>query len=176
MDPFSARIQEWQMFYATLATATATLVGLLFVSLSINIDLINQPQNAHLLIRARQAFASFLYILTISLNFLIPHSVTTSLGPLLLILSVLGIFGLARRMREVLREPDRSGRLSKFLQEYWLLVVAYAGMFLVAIGVSLGNTGSLYWLVGVWMVLLVSASRDCWTLLVQVRGSTNQAG
>jgi hypothetical protein len=71
MDAFSTRIQEWQMFYATLATATATLVGLLFVSLSINIDLINQPQNAHLLIRARQAFASFLYILTISLNFLI---------------------------------------------------------------------------------------------------------
>jgi hypothetical protein len=39
-------------------------------------------------------------------------------------------------------------------------------MFLVAIGVMLGNTDSLY-----WMVLLVSASRDCWTLLVQVRGS-----
>jgi hypothetical protein len=53
MDPFSTHIQEWQMFYATLATATATLVGLLFVSLSINIDLINQPQNAHLMIRAR---------------------------------------------------------------------------------------------------------------------------
>jgi hypothetical protein len=176
MDAFSTRIQEWQMFYATLATTTATLVGLLFVSLSINIDLINQPQNAPLLIRARQAFASFLYILTISLNFLIPHSVTASLGPLLVILSALGIFGLARRMRETLREPSDSGKLIRYLREYWLLVVAYLGMFLVAIGVLLGNTDSLYWLVGVWMVLLVSASRDCWTLLVQVRGSKKDAG
>jgi hypothetical protein len=158
------------MFYATLATATATLVGLLFVSLSINIDLINQPQNAHLLRKARQAFASFLYILTISLNFLIPHSVTTSLGPLLLILSALGVYGLARRISEALREPNHSGRLNRYLREYWLLLIAFVGMFAVAIGVLLGNTDSLYWLVGVWMVLLVSASRDCWTLLVQVRG------
>jgi hypothetical protein len=103
---------------------------------------------------------------------------------LLVILSALGIFGLARRMRETLREPSDSGKLIRYLQEYWLLVVAYLGMFLVAylgmflvaIGVLLGNTDSLYWLVGVWMVLLVSASRDCWTLLVQVRGSKKDAG
>jgi hypothetical protein len=95
---------------------------------------------------------------------------------LLVILSALGIFGLARRMRETLREPSDSGKLIRYLREYWLLVVAYLGMFLVAIGVLLGNTDSLYWLVGVWMVLLVSASRDCWTLLVQVRGSKKDAG
>jgi hypothetical protein len=47
MDSFSLRLQEWQPFYATAGTACATLTGLLFASLSLDVDtltwLVRQP-------------------------------------------------------------------------------------------------------------------------------------
>ncbi len=38
MEKFQASIQSWQVFYATVAAASATLTGLLFVSLSLNCE------------------------------------------------------------------------------------------------------------------------------------------
>ena len=38
MEIFQASIQSWQVFYATVAAVSATLTGLLFVSLSLNRD------------------------------------------------------------------------------------------------------------------------------------------
>ena len=43
---FVQRIQEWQPFYSTLATASATLTGLLFVAMSLNANARNEQDNA----------------------------------------------------------------------------------------------------------------------------------
>jgi hypothetical protein len=40
------RIQEWQAFYSTLATASATLTGLLFVAMSLNTNARSDEDNA----------------------------------------------------------------------------------------------------------------------------------
>ena len=37
MNGFGQLVQEWQVFYATIATASATLIGLLFVAMSLNL-------------------------------------------------------------------------------------------------------------------------------------------
>ena len=132
MDTFAAQVQEWQLFYATLAGASATLTGLLFVSLSLNIDLLNQPQNAHLMRRAGQAFASFLYILTIALTFLIPDQTPAGLGIVMLILGGIGFYRLGRRIFETLRESRSQALTLEFFNEYWLLALAYLGLVGIA--------------------------------------------
>jgi hypothetical protein len=170
MDTFATQVQAWQVFYATLAAASATLTGLLFVSLSLNIDLLNQPQNAHLMRRAGQAFASFLYILTIALTFLIPDQTPAGLGIVMLILGGIGFYRLGRLIFGVLRESHKQVFTIQFFNEYGLLVLAYLGLVVIAIGLLWSDADLLYWLISIWMVLLVSASRDSWTLLVQVRG------
>jgi hypothetical protein len=175
MDTFSAQVQEWQLFYATLAGASATLTGLLFVSLSLNIDLLNQPQNVELMRRARQAFAGFLYILTIALTFLVPHQTPDGLGTVLLILGGFGFYRLGRRILEMFRESRGQVFTTQFYHEYWLLLVAYLGLVVIAVGLLWADADVLYWLISVWMVLLVSASRDSWSLLVQVRGGGKAA-
>ena len=169
MDTFTAQVKEWQLFYATLAGASATLTGLLFVSLSLNIDLLNQPQNAHLMRRAGQAFASFLYILTIALTFLIPDQTPDGLGIVMLILGAIGFYRLGRRILEMLRESRNQALTIEFFNEYWLLAVAYLGLVAIAVGLLWADADLLYWLISVWMVLLISASRDSWALLVNVK-------
>jgi hypothetical protein len=169
MDTFAAQVQTWQLFYATLAGASATLTGLLFVSLSLNIDLLNQPQNAHLLRRAGQAFASFLYILTIALTFLVPEQTPDGLGIVMLILGGFGFYRLGRRIYKVLQESRSQALTSQFFNEYWLLALAYLGLVVIAIGLLWADADLLHWLISVWMVLLVSACRDSWALLVNVK-------
>jgi hypothetical protein len=48
MRPFAEVLRDWQMFYATVATACATLTGLLFVALTLNTAVLRRPGHARL--------------------------------------------------------------------------------------------------------------------------------
>ena len=52
---FTERIVQWQPFFITVATVAGTLVGLLFISLSINRDAV--AANQTLLRLARRSFS-----------------------------------------------------------------------------------------------------------------------
>src|SRR5512136_127715 len=100
MDAFHQSLQAWQVFYATVAAASATLTGLLFVSLSLNRERLKGVRAQVTLATARRTFGDFLYVLMIALVFIIPHQVPYSLAIALLAL------GLSRGigwMREVVR-------------------------------------------------------------------------
>ncbi len=171
MDAFAQKVQEWETFYATLAGVSATLVGLLFVSLSLNTSFLRGPDGKHLLRIAAQSFSGFLYILTTALVFLIPEQDPISLGITLLILGGFGFFRIARRVLDAYHEYSPEGKVAQVLREYWLLVLAYGGMVIIAAAVFYGNIDILNYLVFVWMSLLVSASRDAWRLLFLVSKS-----
>jgi hypothetical protein len=55
MDAFAQAIEGWHDFYLMVGTAAATLVGLLFVSLSLNVDVITREANADLRVLAVSA-------------------------------------------------------------------------------------------------------------------------
>jgi hypothetical protein len=88
MDTFAQAVEGWHDFYLMVGTAAATQVGLLFVSLSLNADVITRKENADLRVLAGQTFASFLNVVMLAVLFLIP-----SQGPLGLGLPLLGISG-----------------------------------------------------------------------------------
>jgi hypothetical protein len=69
---FEQQIVLWQPFFTTVATVAATLVGLLFVSLSINRDKITAGSNRLLLRIAQRSFSDFIIVLLVALFFLIP--------------------------------------------------------------------------------------------------------
>jgi ABC-type sugar transport system permease subunit len=43
MEDFAAVVQQWNTFYFTIAAVTGTLLGLLFVAISLNIESLRQP-------------------------------------------------------------------------------------------------------------------------------------
>jgi len=45
----------------------------------------------------------------------------------------------------------------------------FVALLIIAVSVLLGQTGGLYWLVPVMILLVVTASRNAWVLLLQLR-------
>lgn len=104
METLYDSLARWQPFFTAVAGATATLVGLLFVSLSINREKITTEENRHLLRLAQRSFGDFLFAMFIALLFLVPNHETYGLaGPLFILAAVRGWFlirALARSMKE----------------------------------------------------------------------------
>ena len=73
MTPFDELLKSWEAFYLAVATAAATLVGLLFVAVSVNIQLLRGPEGPHHRDIAGRTFGDFLFTLMLSLVLLIPH-------------------------------------------------------------------------------------------------------
>ena len=79
-------LANWHDFYVTMATASASLIGLLFVALSINLDAVSGPSRDDLRAFAEQAFASFTVVLLIAAIFLVPTGGPSSIGVACLVL------------------------------------------------------------------------------------------
>ncbi len=168
MDQFAHQVETWQPFYATVAAASATLVGLLFVSLSINLERFRKLQDTRMLRRSRQAFSSFIYILAIALMFLIPEQSPTGLGLPIICMAVMGFLRLSYGFFQDTRSWTANRKLRYLYTEFIFLLIAYSGMILISITILLGSTAKLNWMVGVVISLLVSASQNAWYLLFQV--------
>ena len=85
MEEFFEALRDWQIFFSTVALASATLVGLLFVSLSVYRGR-DEALPSPLLRRAQGSFGDFLYVLMIGLVFLVPHQAPFGLAAALIVL------------------------------------------------------------------------------------------
>jgi hypothetical protein len=171
MNTFAQRVAEWQAFYSTVGGACDTLTGLLFVSLSLNVDILNRAESAEWMHIARQTFGDFLYVLMIALLFLAPQHAPVGMAVGLLALGGARGWGLLQQFRRARRGPPGSQAARHMLRQVGPSLVVTLGLVAVAIAVVLGYYDALFGLVGVLAAVLVSASRNAWFLLVQVRPS-----
>jgi hypothetical protein len=163
--PFQEAIRSWQMFYATLAAASATLTGLLFVSLSLNRDRLKGKRAGATAQIARTTFGDFLYVIMISLVFLVPHLIPFSLVISLLVLGLARGVGIAREILHRQSSKVKFVGWKDVLQQIGLPGVISFGIILVSISIAVGQYNILYGLVGVIAALLVSACWNAWILL-----------
>ncbi len=167
MDLFVQTLQSWQSFFASVATASATLTGLLFVALSLNRQRLAGESASSTLSIARTTFSAFLFVLMISLVFLVPHAVPLSLTIALLVLGLASGFGvIARELRHIRTYRFTGPDVSRMLRQIALPVVASIGLVWVAVDIGQGHFDALYGLVAVVAALLVSACWNAWLLLV----------
>jgi uncharacterized iron-regulated membrane protein len=163
-----ATFVSWHDFYVTMGTASASLIGLLFVSLSLNLDVITGESRDDLRAFAEQAFNSFSSVLLIAVFFLIPEHAPGVLGGLYVLLGVIGGYRMLRRAPAVWRgrRRDRLGEAA-----FWRFVLpaaAVLGLVAAGFGLLLDQPNAPYWLVAVIIGLLMSAARSSWDLLVKV--------
>ncbi len=167
MDEFLASLQSWQLFFATVAAASATLTGLLFVSLSLNRERLTGGRSHLLLASARLTFSDFLYVLMIALVFLVPHQIPLSLAVALMVLGISRAIGLIRDYAKHWRGGKTKLNSGVVLRELGLPAIASAGLITIAITTLVGVTDAIYGLVGVIAALLLSACWRAWLLLVE---------
>ena len=169
MTPFSEVIRDWQLFYATLATACAALVGLLFVAVSLNRDVLNREDGGERMWIARQTFYQFLMLFLLALLLLAPHRSPTSVGLTLLGFGGFWSMGVARAFRTSVRIRRQPLSLQGFVRGFGLSFASLLSVFAVAVAMLLGQVSALIWLVAVLVNLLLFTGRNAWFLLVHIR-------
>src|SRR4029078_9958121 len=87
-----ATFASWHDFYLTTGAASASLIGLLFVALSLNLDTITETSSEDLRALGEQAFNSFSLVLLIALFVLIPTNDRTTYGVAFVALAVGGAY------------------------------------------------------------------------------------
>lgn len=169
-EAFSRAVAGWQGFYQLVGTAAATLLGLLFVAVSLNLEVLTDERHAELRARAVLTFNSFLYILIFALLFLIPQVTPAVLGVGLLLVGGVGIVTLAQNLGRTWRARDRAHPPARgFVLWRVVLPVAWSVTLLaVSITILAGHTEWLVWLVPVFIARLVTAVRNAWDLLLHV--------
>jgi hypothetical protein len=166
MTDFSQAVHEWQTFYQVAGTAAATLIGLLFVAVSIHIEIFTRKAITDIHHFAALTFNCFFYVLLIAMFFLIPRLSPLGLGIPLALLGLLGLVNAviqqarSRKWQSVHQGMDLASRFN-------LPNLCLACLIVIAVCVMLGLTQSLYALVVVVILLLASAAQNAWTLLVQ---------
>jgi hypothetical protein len=168
--PYEILAQRWRDFYIVSGTAAATLVGLLFVGLSLHLRAVLSRSEVRAL--ARMTLANFGLMLFLSLFMLIPQSATAT-SRFLIVGGLFSIAVIVPSLVATMRSRTRTlGRYEPFLR-FGSSALAYAAV--VAAGVLLGR-GSLEaafrWLLVVVLVLAVVSLRNSWDLLVSVGAAT----
>lgn len=170
MDPFVQTLRDWQNFYFMIGSAAATLMGLLFVALSVGAG--RASADSILSVRAfvTPTYSYFFAVLIVAAIMLIPSETFYSLGCLL------GLFGLGNIGYTLLQ----FGRLLQHHQQkqpldpdhwFWFFLFPMLSYLLVA-GSALGilNDALPYFngvAVGV-IILLVISLRNAWHTFVWI--------
>jgi hypothetical protein len=169
METFTQAVEGWHDFYLMIGTAAATLVGLLFVSLSLNVDMITREANTDLRELATHTFGNFMSVLMFAVLFLIPHQVPQGLGLPLLGIGGYGLYNTVSHFLETRRKSPRAWGVGGVGLRFVVPSLCFVTLMIIAVSVLLGQTGGLYWLVPVMILLTVAASRNAWDLLLRLR-------
>ena len=163
---FDYRPEAWHDLAVGTVTATAALIGLLFVSVSINLtQIIKYPSLPR---RALGTLGLLLALLIAGIFVLIPGqrlaALAIELGVTGLLLIALGVSALIPPAAET----DGSGAVRRILPALLLLLPAIA---LTTSGVSVGFKagGGLYWLAAAMIAGIVAACVNAWVLLVEIQ-------
>jgi hypothetical protein len=167
---FSSTIASWQTFSLLAGSASATLIGLLFVAVSLHLDLIGESGAGAILSLARRTFARFVLVVIVALLFLIPHQAPRGLGlPLLALdgVDALSTLWIGRAVIRALKRPASvQDALTLIVLPLVLPVLNGIGLILVAATVLAGETSYLYGMVPIVALLLANAATNAWNLML----------
>jgi hypothetical protein len=169
MDAFKLAVAGWHDFYHVIGDAAAALMGLLFVSLSLNVTVITRKTNADLRILAGQTFNNFICLIMFALLFLIPDQGPIGLGLPMLGIDLIDLYFTARRFLQARASQPRPWGRGSLALRFAIPTICFVTILIIAMTVLLGMTSGLYWFVPVTILLLWDASLNAWDLLLRLR-------
>lgn len=167
MDPsFRDAVSEWSDFHTFLGTASFTLLGLLFVALTLRLNIFRQRALADIRDFALLTFVNFLTLTIIALLFFVPSQNKNGMAIPLLVIGVLGVIAIALLLRESRRVNTGIYALTWTQAAFFgASVLPYGALVLIAVAVLLDSLKAFYWLAAVEVSLLLITLFNTWTLL-----------
>jgi hypothetical protein len=171
-DAFAQALAEWTAFYALMGGAAATLLGLLFVAVSLRLNIFHRREIADVRDFAAFTLGSFLVAIAIAALALAPHEGRTSMALVLLAIGVAGLLAVAIVARIWIRlnpqvEPRPGFTPGEWQGVAYMLGMAgpYAGLLVVALLLWREHAAALGWLAFVETWLLVMGTVAAWVML-----------
>ncbi len=166
---FSQGIAAWNSFYTFTGTAGSTLLGLLFVAVSLRLNLFHMRQVADVLDLAVQTLGHLFSLVLIALLFLIPGQRPIGLALPLAFLGILGLVWLSHLIL-VHHQMNLPARSRWWRLQMIIAGLTYAALIVIAVMLMDGRIDeSLYWLIPVNVSLLTTGIFNTWLLLAHAR-------
>jgi hypothetical protein len=161
-------MQGWTQFYAVVAAVAATLMGLVFVAVSVNaVESVGPGRDTSRRL-SEQALQNYLTTVLIALVALTPDISTRSFGFVTICMSAIaGAVTILRLLRLLL--PSEDGvRRRKSIQRYGTSVLGFALLIFSAVRMSLGDGDHRTMFAASLLVLLGSATMLSWDVLLRI--------
>jgi hypothetical protein len=144
MPPVSETVASWHDFYALLGTASATMIGLLFVAATVGSGVFSSDRRAPLRVFLSASIIHFSSILAISLFALTPLGSQTLFGALVIAGGLFGLAYYAVTWRDLVR--DELFKRIDLEDRIWYAFLPVAGYLLeTATGVTLAFRYPVGW-------------------------------
>ena len=158
-------MSEWYSFFGAMAGAAATLTGLIFVALSINLKQILAI--SYVANRGLESIIILLNILIVSCLCLVPAQSLKLLGCEILVINATVWLLILQLDIQMLRKTDApykwTSKLNLFLSQLALAPYLISGAVILYCG-----TGGLYWLVAGFIFSFIKSIVDAWVLLIEI--------
>lgn len=169
---FGAALDDWAGYFTLLGGAAATLLGLLFVSLSLRLNIFRQDNVADVRDFAALTFGTFLSAIAIAGLMLAPHERADRLALILFLGFLVGSIGIAwviREWRRLSRIPSSDAGDKHLMYEAYgimgLLVLCYLPLLIAAIMIWQGNLAAIGVLALAEAVMIGTGTFAAWLLL-----------
>jgi hypothetical protein len=172
-DAFSQTLAEWTAFYALMGGAAATLLGLLFVAVSLRLNIFHQRQVADVRAFAAFTFGTFLVAIAVAGLALAPHEQRSTLALSLLLISIAAFAAIAWMAHLWIRlNAPATGARPGYMPGDWRgwayflgLSGPYAGLTAVVVLLWRSHPAALGWLAVVEGWLLIMGTVAAWVML-----------
>ncbi len=170
-DVFNEALRGWQNFYFMMGGAAAGLIGLMFVALSLGINLASTATREDMKLFVTPSVIYFVSVLLISCVLLVPGFSPPALA---LILALGGGVGFVQTVPFAKRLFHVAQRHQDFILSDWLsqvIVPVASYLLLVAAGVCFAATQWSIGFLAVWVadiLLLLCAITNTWSLVVWI--------
>jgi len=168
--PYEVLAARWHDFYIVAGAAAGTLVGLLFVGLSLHLRVVVSRDEVRSL--ARVTLANFALLLLVSLFMVVPEGRVAASNELIFS----GAISLALIGPSV-NAAAKSGTMTlhwlRLVTRFGLSALGYAGVIVAGVAIARNRYETAFHvLVAVTTVLIVISLRNSWDLLVSVGEAT----
>ena len=178
-DTFAQALAEWTAFYTLMGGAAATLLGLLFVAVSVRLNIFHQREVADVRDFAAFTFGTFLVAIVVAGLAIAPHAHRLTLAWSLLLVGIGALAAIIwiARLWIRLNAPATSSRPSNTTGDWrsWVYFLGmsgpYVGLITVVVLFWRSHPAALGWLAVVEGWLLVMGTVAAWVMLSHARAA-----
>jgi hypothetical protein len=163
-------MQAWSTFYEMIGGAAATLLGLLFVAVSVNSEKILGDAHTHSRLLAEQAFQNYFAVLTISLIAFMPGISQTSFGYTVIGMTTAWVIWVVVRAFKSLASAAAGTSRIMMVRRYLLSFAGFATLLYAGWDMAFNKADDHTNIAVGLLLLLISATLVSWELLVSMAG------